>query len=85
MQAWEKKLTPRQIEIFESQTMDLLSYLGYEPKFGLRARKASLPIIAGSMTREFFKGLAGKIYWNYLIYKESNIIEKNLINIPLSE
>ena len=36
--AWENKLSPRQIEIFESTTGDMLGYLGYTPKFGVRAR-----------------------------------------------
>lgn len=38
---WEKKLTARQIEIFESVTGELLSYLNYPLKFGLNARRIS--------------------------------------------
>ena len=38
---WQRQLTDRQIEIFESTTTDLLELLGYAPMFGLRARKAS--------------------------------------------
>jgi len=37
--SWEKKLSCREIEIFESLTGEFLNYLGYEPKFGLKARK----------------------------------------------
>jgi len=36
--AWEAELTPREIEIFESEVGDLLYYLGYTPVFGLKAR-----------------------------------------------
>jgi hypothetical protein len=35
---WEKSLTPRQIEVFERSTRELLRYLGYTPKYGLKAR-----------------------------------------------
>jgi len=38
---WQRQLTRRQIEIFESTTTDMLALLGYAPIFGLRARKAS--------------------------------------------
>lgn len=30
IRAWEKKLTPREIEIFEHETRDMLLYLGYD-------------------------------------------------------
>jgi hypothetical protein len=36
---WEKSLTPRQVEIFESITGGMLEYLNYQPKFGVAARK----------------------------------------------
>ncbi len=36
--AWRSTLTNRQIEIFESQSGDLLRHLGYQPVFGTRAR-----------------------------------------------
>jgi hypothetical protein len=41
--AWEKTLTPRQIEIFESIAGDLLLSLGYDLKYGRNARKMTLP------------------------------------------
>lgn len=34
---WKKRLSSRQIEIFESSTQDILSYLGYTPEFGTNA------------------------------------------------
>jgi hypothetical protein len=37
--AWERELTSRQIEIFESIAGDLLQSLGYPLKFGSRAKK----------------------------------------------
>lgn len=36
---WLKKLSSREIEIFESVTGELLRYLGYEPRFGAAARE----------------------------------------------
>jgi hypothetical protein len=39
--AWERSLTARQIEIFESIAGELLRYLGYDLKHGSNARKAS--------------------------------------------
>lgn len=39
--AWRDRLTPRQIEIFERTTGDLLQCLGYEPMFGPSARAMS--------------------------------------------
>lgn len=39
--AWERSLTGRQIEIFEAIAGELLRCLGYELKYGLKARKAT--------------------------------------------
>ncbi len=36
--AWERGLTPRQIEVFESITYDFLRNLGYTLKYGIKAR-----------------------------------------------
>ena len=36
--AWEKKLSSREIEVFEASSGDMLAYLGYAPKFGVYAR-----------------------------------------------
>jgi hypothetical protein len=41
VRAWEEDLTPREIEIFESITGDVLRYLGYVPRFGLKAAPPS--------------------------------------------
>ena len=38
---WEVKLKPRQIEVFESTTHGLLTYFGYQLKYGLKARGPS--------------------------------------------
>jgi hypothetical protein len=46
--SWERLLTPRQTEIIESVTGDLLAYLGYELRFGGRARPATLVERLGS-------------------------------------
>ena len=42
LDAWERALTPRQVEIFESITYELLQYLGYRPRFGIKARGSTL-------------------------------------------
>jgi len=41
IEGWRNDLEPRQVEIFESITGDLLGYLGYEPDFGVRAKPIS--------------------------------------------
>lgn len=41
--AWERKLSQRDIEIFEGDSGNMLSYLGYMPKFGDRARGQTRP------------------------------------------
>jgi len=41
--AWEKSLSQRDVEIFEYMSGDLLEYLGYTPKFGLKAERPYLP------------------------------------------
>jgi hypothetical protein len=76
--AWEKKLTPRQIEIFESQTMDMLSYLGYPIKFGLRAKKPGISSIGGAIITEILMGLYNRIRFGIQIYKASYKIKKDL-------
>ncbi len=39
--AWRSRLSSRKVEIFESVAGDLLRHLGYEPRFGPRARPPS--------------------------------------------
>ena len=53
--AWERQLTPRQIEIFESLAAGLLESLGYVPQFGLHARKMSRAEQAVCGIRELYK------------------------------
>jgi hypothetical protein len=53
--AWEKRFTPRQIEIFESIAGDLLSSLGYPLIFGNSARKMSVMDRMVSGIRELYK------------------------------
>ena len=54
--AWEKKLTPRQIEIFESIAGELLSSLGYPLTFGNSARKMNVMDKMVSGIQEIYKG-----------------------------
>jgi hypothetical protein len=53
--AWKDQLTPRQIEIFESITADLLCYLGYTPQYGLQAKPMSLMEIIALGIGEIYK------------------------------
>lgn len=64
--AWERVLTPRQIEIFENQTMELLPYLGYHLKYGLTPRNIDIPLVAGSIAKELFMGLIKMIRRGYM-------------------
>jgi len=60
--AWENKLTLRQIEIFEYVTGDMLQYLGYNPKFGItKARKMTFSERVISRLK-YFEMLAGTYY-----------------------
>ena len=38
--SWSSSLSPRQIEIFESEAGELLETFGYQPQFGIRAGRA---------------------------------------------
>lgn len=71
--AWEKVLTPRQIEVFESLTCDFLRYFGYAPKYGLKAR---------SMTRmeRFIWGIRG-MFMRYVINKIRYKVRIQKVNI----
>lgn len=55
IQGWERQLTPRQVEIFEHTTADLLEMLGYTLKFGLHAKKVSRRESLASGIRELYK------------------------------
>ena len=67
--AWEEKLSPRQIELFESQTGDLLRNLGYELKYGLKARKVGGKEIVNSMVAELIREFVNRIRGNYRIHR----------------
>lgn len=54
--AWRGTLSSRQIEVFESATRDMLSYLGYEMDFGASARTASKGELLLAGVKELFKG-----------------------------
>ena len=55
VRGWETQLTPRQVEIFEHTTADLLETLGYTLKFGLHAKKVSRRESLVSSVRELYK------------------------------
>jgi hypothetical protein len=53
--AWKQQLTPRQIEIFENLTGDLLKTFGYTTDFGLSARKITWQESITAGLQEFYK------------------------------
>lgn len=62
--SWEHKLSARQIEIFESQTRDYLTYLGYSLRFGLKAKPPTFWEIQKGKVKELIQGEIGnKIKW----------------------
>jgi hypothetical protein len=54
--AWRDTLSSRQVEVFESATGDMLSYLGYETHFGAGARSASKRELVLAGAKELIKG-----------------------------
>lgn len=52
---WEKELTPREIEIFESLTGDFLAYFGYDMKYGTKARPPTGRELVSCQVRELFQ------------------------------
>jgi hypothetical protein len=61
---WEKKLTTRQIEIFENQTRDFLSFLGYPLRYGMQAKGPSFQEVQMDKVRELVRGeVVNKFKW----------------------
>ena len=58
---WNRSLTPRQIEIFESVAGDFLEMLGYQPEYGIRARPVRphevIPMTIGALLRRLRNAL----------------------------
>lgn len=68
--AWEKALTAREIEVFEALTKDLLSYLGYAPKFGLKARSMTrMEELVWGIREMLMGGIINKIRYNVRVQK----------------
>ena len=42
-EAWRRELPARQLEIFEAESKEMLTYLGYPMDYGPRARPATIP------------------------------------------
>lgn len=64
--AWQRDLSPRQIEIFESITGELLPYLGYQLDYGLAARPMTrrekiVPFLRDHLFRRRAKRLRTKL------------------------
>jgi hypothetical protein len=67
--AWEKALTPRQIEIFESLTADFLQYLGYTLRYGLKARGPTRMERFSSTAREAYLEIKNKFHHRYRAFQ----------------
>jgi hypothetical protein len=52
---WENKLAPREVEIFEAISGDLLHKLGYDMKYGLQARPFNTPEWLKLEVEEYWK------------------------------
>lgn len=59
--AWRSKMSQRDIEIFESQTGELLEYIGYELVYGLKAGKITGKDILLSAIKELFCEFTNRI------------------------
>ncbi len=82
---WEKKLTPRQVEIFESIAGDLLLKLGYSLHYGLKARKITTTEKLFLNLQEFLKRrLINKIRKKYrkhkAIFSERHLLTSRKFN-----
>jgi hypothetical protein len=56
---WEKVLTPRQIELFEAYSGQMLAMLKYDMKFGSRARRMDRSERISAFIREFWSSFVG--------------------------
>lgn len=63
--AWRDMLSPRQVEMFESATRDMLGYLGYEADFGLSARVPGKRDWSVAGLEELFKGAANLCLYQF--------------------
>jgi hypothetical protein len=70
---WKKKLTLRQIEIIESVTKDILPQLGYEPMFGLTAKKVNTLEFVGTHFQEAYRRAINKLQ-RRLRYRRLSIV-----------
>lgn len=61
VEAWRESLSPREIEIFESVTKEMLEYLGYDVDFGPWARKPSLPELLATGLTECLRSSANAV------------------------
>jgi len=55
LSAWKKSLTPRQIEVFESIALEVLTRMGYEPLYGREARRLGPGEKMGLALRELYR------------------------------
>ncbi|MCP5096452.1 MAG: sulfotransferase [Chloroflexi bacterium] len=61
---WKETLTPREIEIFENQTRNFLTHLGYDMEYGLTAKGPSFVEIQKDKAHELLRGeLVNKLKW----------------------
>ena len=61
---WKTRLTPREIEIFENQTRNFLTYLGYPLEYGVEAKGPTFWEVQLGKWHELYQGeFINKIKW----------------------
>lgn len=69
--SWKRELTSRQIEIFESLTYDILTYLGYDLMYGLKANPPSFIERKIFMIVDFYRKQTNKIVFRNRVNKHT--------------
>jgi hypothetical protein len=69
LDAWKRQLTPRQVEIFEYYSGDMLSYLGYEYQYGISARAPGKKEKLSFIWQEMRHGPLKKLAYKWRRYK----------------
>jgi hypothetical protein len=61
---WEKKLSAREVEIFENLTRDFLINFDYPLRYGLRAKAPTFAELQVGKAKELFRGeIINKFKW----------------------
>jgi hypothetical protein len=80
---WQTKLSPRQIELFESLTFDYLHYLGYPLEYGSQALPANaFEYVANAATELVRRVVVNPVRWltrSYPVWVSPDFLETTLI------